>query len=72
MPLGSRVGEREITRTEVRRLHACKSVLGKFGFPPVLSGSGRALRRTSFKVQTVKAGHPLSIDTRERLQTDSD
>ncbi len=33
------VGERDITGlTEVRRLYrACKSVLGKFGFPPVLS-----------------------------------
>ena len=31
-PLGSRVREREITHTEVRRLHACKSVLGKFVF----------------------------------------
>lgn len=30
-PLGDRVREREVLRTEVRRLHACKSVLGKFG-----------------------------------------
>lgn len=59
--LDLREREREVTHTEVRGLHACKSVLGKFGFPPVLSGSGRALRRTSFKVQTVKAGHPRKI-----------
>ena len=31
--LDFREREREVTHTEVRRLHACKSVLGKFGFP---------------------------------------
>ncbi len=30
-PLGDRVRERKILHTEVRGLHACKSVLGKFG-----------------------------------------
>ncbi len=35
-PLGCRVREREITHTEVRRLHACKSVLGKFVFQQFL------------------------------------
>jgi len=36
-PLGPRESEREVIHTEVRRLHACKSVLGKFVFPSVLS-----------------------------------
>jgi len=36
-PLGFRESEREVIHTEVWRLHACKSVLGKFVFPSVLS-----------------------------------
>ncbi len=60
-PLGCRVGERKVLRTEVRRLYACKCIFCKYVFPPDLSDSERALRRTSFNEQTVKAGHPPEI-----------
>ena len=57
---GFRVGERDVADlTEVRGLHrACKSVLGKFGSRQFQVLSRSTLRRTHFKEQTVKAGHP--------------
>ena len=60
-PLGDRVREREVLHTEVWRLHACKSVLCKYVSRQIKVLGGSALRRTSFKEQTVKADHPPEI-----------
>ena len=68
-PSRRRTRDHAYRSTVTSRLQECS---WQVCFPPDLSDSGRALRRTSFKEQTVKAGHPLSNYTHECLQTDSD
>ncbi len=52
------VGERKVLHTEVRGLHACKEVRGKFGAHQFKVMDEHAPRRTTLKERTVKADHP--------------